>query len=223
MNSTLGSVVPLAMFNTNALTAVATYSKSYISTGCKEYKKQNAKHTTWYNNCNTPCVYRGCKERKTRKWMTTWLSNHGRNKRYITDHYFAASSQTGAAPGAQIISLLVIDQWSIAFWIFVFVYCIFVFLFSLFPNRSRPWGSNYITVESRCIVIRFYMRLMPCFSQHFLNVSPAGQTLPHEKSRQKSSEKEEGGRRGGAAPVAWDGDYQGCTKFSQCALDTPTA
>ena len=79
----------------------------------------------------------------------------------------------------------------------MFFYCIFVFLFSLIPKRSRPWGSNYITVESRCIVIRFYMRLMPCFSQNFLNVSPAGQTLPHEKSRQKSSEKREWGRRRG--------------------------
>ena len=28
-------------------------------------------------------------------------------------------------------------------------------------------------------------------------MSPAGKTLPHEKSRQKSSEKREGGRRGG--------------------------
>ena len=93
------------------------------------------------------------------------------------------SSQTGAAPAAQIISL---------------------------SNRAALWSD---LIWDWC----------QCFSQNFLNVSPAGQTLPHEKSRQKSSKKGEGGRRGGAAAVAWDGDYQGCTKFSQCALDNPTA
>ena len=98
---------------------------------------------------------------------------------------------------------ITVDQF--AFCIFVFFFGIFVFLFLLFPNRSRPLCSNYITVESRRIVIRFYMRLMPCFSQNFLNVSPAGQTLPHEKSRQKSSKKGERGRgdgEGGTAAVA---------------------
>ena len=57
------------------------------------------------------------------------------NKRYITDHYFAASSQTGAAPGAQIISLLIncfLD------------FCVFLLYFrvSLFahPKEEPPLG-----------------------------------------------------------------------------------